>query len=189
MKPFAHESPLTCGENDATYSLIVPHLDLEKLKWKLCKETDNGKKKYSFAAISHNFMGHKKCSSIFSFSSILSQFHRERRSFPWPLVYYISIHFLNIEWQKLEAADNTVRLSFFERFYDRRPFFHVDRVPNIKSIKGPEIKIALKKKFLLYQRLDNARQTRGSMIQIKDSNQTFLCKNADFNGSQDISYF
>ena len=86
MKPFAHESPLTCGENDATYSLIVPHLDPEKLSWKVCKETDVGKKKYSFAAIPHNFMGHKKCSSIFSFSSILSQFHRERRSFPWPLV-------------------------------------------------------------------------------------------------------
>ena len=62
MKPFAHESPLTCGENDTTYSLIVPHLDPEKLSWKVCKETDVGKKKYSFAAIPHNFMGHKKCS-------------------------------------------------------------------------------------------------------------------------------
>ena len=32
MKPFAHESPLTCSENDATCSLIVPLLDPEKLK-------------------------------------------------------------------------------------------------------------------------------------------------------------
>ena len=27
MKPFAHESPLTCGENDTTYIMKVPHLD------------------------------------------------------------------------------------------------------------------------------------------------------------------
>ena len=32
MKPFAHDSPLTSGENDAIYNLIVPHLDPEKLK-------------------------------------------------------------------------------------------------------------------------------------------------------------
>ena len=78
------KSTITRVENDAPNNLTVPCFDPEKLKWKLCKEIYVGKK--SFAAILHDFMGHEKCSSINSFSSILSQFHRERRSFPWPLV-------------------------------------------------------------------------------------------------------
>ena len=44
MKPFAHESPLTRVENEAPYNMIVPCFDPKKLKWKLCKETDVGKK-------------------------------------------------------------------------------------------------------------------------------------------------
>ena len=40
----------------------------------------------SLATLSHNSWGHKKCSSIYSFSFILLWFHWERRSFPWPLV-------------------------------------------------------------------------------------------------------
>ena len=34
MKPFAHISALTCGENNATYSFIVQRLDPEKLNGK-----------------------------------------------------------------------------------------------------------------------------------------------------------
>ena len=33
-KPFAHVKALTCSENNTTYSLIVQHLDPEKLSWK-----------------------------------------------------------------------------------------------------------------------------------------------------------
>ena len=43
---------------------------------------------------SNNFR-EKKCSSMYSLLSILFQFHRERRSFPWPLVEYNVIVFVN----------------------------------------------------------------------------------------------